>query len=205
MPSKSNRVPIYSDTDNTDSNETAKKVVPGHRTYSETLKGEKKATIFSTSITKGIKASAFNQDYENGKAQFQLFRGKKAMHIKHYIKSHLEEEVPDQVLIHEGGNDLPDPIPINDLAHHIIEAGEISRRYGVKEVYIAGVTARPGLQRRCYKLNDMLEQLCKKRNFIYVNNDNISLSHLYDGVHIGDAGSKILAKNYLQSLMNSRL
>ena len=161
--------------------------------------------VFSTSITKGINVQDFNDAYVNGRAEFHRFRGKKAPHIKNYIKSHLSVEKPDRVLIHVGGNDLPPgpnqrPMPIDELAHHIIEAGEISERFGVKDIYIAGVTARPGLQGRCYKLNDKLKELCEDRNYTYINNDNISLSHLYDKVHIGNPGSKILMENYLRAL-----
>ena len=91
-------------------------------------------------------------------------------------------------------------IPTGNLANHIIEAGEICKRYGVKDIFIAGITARPGLQRRCYKVNDELKRLCRERGYVYIDNDNISVSHLYDKVHIGKPGSKILARNYLQAL-----
>ena len=49
-------------------------------------------------------------------------------------------------------------------------------------------------------LNDMVEERCCEENFVFINNDNISLSHLYDGVHIGNKGSEILAKNYVKAL-----
>ena len=163
--------------------------------------------IFSTSITKGINVKDFNQDYVNGTAEFQLFRGKKANHIKNYMKSHVELEKPDRVVIHMGGNDLPSgpnmsPMPIDELANHIIEAGEICSRSGVREVFIAGVTSRPGLQKRCFSLNDRLEEMCGRRNFTFIKNENISLSHLYDGVHLSKAGSRILQSNYLRALDN---
>ena len=108
-----------------------------------------------------------------------------------------------------GGNDLPSgphtsAMPIDELSHHIIEAGEICKRHGVRDVFIAGVTARPGLQRRCYTLNDKLEEMCEERNFTFVDNRNISLSHLYDGVHIGNPGSEILSDNYLRALNAGR-
>ena len=197
-PSKNNSIPISSDGEYDATPQ--RKYVPGRRSFSETVKGETKTMVFSTSITKGIKVQEFNEQLSSGKAEFHLFRGKKAAHIKNYIKSHLELGTPDRALIHEGGNDLPDTTPIRDLAHHIIEAGEICKRYGVKDVFIAGVTARPGLQKRCWKLNDMVKQLCESRNFTFINNQNISLSHLYDKVHINEPGSKILAKNYLEAL-----
>ena len=125
-----------------------------------------------------------------------------------YIKSHLAVEAPDSVILHMGGNDLSHGAnssftTTENLAEHIIEAGQVCKKYGVKDVYIAGVTARPGLQQRCYELNDVVEEMCCEENFTFINNDNISLSHLYDGVHIGKQGSDILAKNYLKALSDN--
>ena len=137
--------------------------------------------------------------------ELQMFKGKKAGHIKNYIKSHLELERPEECVIHMGGNDLPPgpsrkPVPVEEIAGHIIEAGETCKRFGAKKVFIAGVTGRPRLQRRCYALNDILEEKCSEHGFIYINNDNISISHLKDGVHLNEHGKSILTSNYLSAL-----
>ena len=109
------------------------------------------------------------------------------------------------MILHAGGNDLQDrrsryETPIDDVADDLIETGETCRRLGVKEVFIAGVTSRLGLKRRCFKLNDKVEGMCKSRGFKFIDNRNISTSHLYDGVHIGKPGSNILMENYLRAL-----
>ena len=47
------------------------------------------------------------------------------------------------------------------------------------------------------KINDELQELCKKYNFNYISNDEISRSFLcYDGVHLSDNGMDILAGNF---------
>ena len=62
--------------------------------------------IFSTSITKGINLSELLNSLKNASVEIHKFCGKKAIHIKNYIKSHLAVEVPDSVVIHMGSNDL---------------------------------------------------------------------------------------------------
>ena len=42
--------------------------------------------------------------------------------------------------------------------------------------------------------------MCKSHGFKFIDNRNISISHLYDGVHIGKPGSNILMENYLRAL-----
>ena len=62
------------------------------------------------------------------------------------------------------------------------------------------MTARSGLQGRCYSLNDTLKRMCQENGFVFIDNENISLSHLYDGVHLGKPGSRILEDNILKAL-----
>ena len=168
----------------------------------------KRTMLFSTSITRNIDMKELNDGLYEGSVELQMFKGKKAGHIKNYIKSHLELERPEECVIHMGGNDLPPgpnriPVPVEEIAGHIIEAGETCKRFGAKKVFIAGVTGRPRLQRRCYALNDILEEKCSEHGFIYINNDNISISHLEDGVHLGQHGKSILTSNYLSALNSS--
>ena len=101
-----NRVLIDPDSD-AEFEYATKRKVPGEHLYSDKVKGLKTTMVFSTSITKGINVQEFNDAVVNGRAEFHKFRGKKAQHIKHYIKSHLSIERPDRVVIHIGGNDLP--------------------------------------------------------------------------------------------------
>ena len=69
-------------------------------------------------------------------------------------------------------------------------------------MFIGGVITRKVfyMQKRCEELNKVLENLCKINNFIFIDNSNIHTGHLYDGVHLNDEGTSILANNYLDAL-----
>ena len=182
-------------------------LVPGPRTYSDVARKGEECLIFSTSITKGIKVNEFNDNYDGGTASFRRFHGGRVRHIKEYLWTHLEERQPKTVIIHAGGNDLPtpkgeQPIPVGDIANDVMEAGIICRRYGVRDIFISSVTLRKQMyvQRRCQELNDFLRELCKLHGFIYLDNSNIKLEHLFDGTHLNHEGSVILANNYLYYL-----
>ena len=108
---------------------------------------------------------------------------------------------PDGIII---GNDLPtpryNPVPVADIANEIIETGLLCRRYGVQHIFISSVLLRRQFyqQQRCRDLNAFLRDLCVVHNFIFIDNANISVEHLFtDGVHLTDQGSQILCDNYL--------
>ena len=91
-PEKPSRVPIYLDSEEENESRRGIRTVPGERSYSDTVSGKKRTHIFSTSITKCIKEREFNEDYADGVAEFHRFPGKRALHIKNYIKSHVSIE-----------------------------------------------------------------------------------------------------------------
>ena len=141
----------------------------------------------------------------DGTAEIVRFKGKKAEHIKNYVKSHLSLDKPDTVIIQAGGNDLQSegrsrPTPVENIADHLVETGETCRRYGAKRIFIGGVTSRKGLQRECFALNDEIKKKCARHGFTFIDNSNISVTHLTDGVHLSDCGSEILKRNFLDAL-----
>ena len=89
---------------------------------------------------------------------------------------------------------------MSEIADDLLEAATTCKRFGVQKICIGGVTSRTGMQKRCIELNKILERRCKARNFIFIKNNNVLLSHLYDGVHTDKNGSVILANNYLEVL-----
>ena len=147
----------------------------------------------------------FNEELSEGTAEFIRFRGLSAAHIKNYVKSHLVEK-PKTVIIQAGENDLPQgrtttrDVSVEEIANHLIETGETCKRYGVTDISIGGVTPRSRLQRQVYALNDAIKAKCERYGFNYINNDNIFISHLYDGVHLNKHGSELLKCNYLNAL-----
>ena len=201
--SRSNNVEsdeVPTEVDESDDEGRYRRIVPGTRTYSETLRDGEKAMIFSSSITKGIDTKRFNDCYVRGTADFQRFPGKQAHDLKTHIREQVEEKRPSTVIIQGTGNDLPTSTPVSKIADDLLEAATTCKRFGVERICIGGVTTRPGLQGRCIKLNAILERRCRTRNFIFIKNNHIFLGHLYDDVHLNNFGSKILANNYLDVL-----
>ena len=171
-----------------------------------TVKEGEKTLVFSTSMTKGINFKNFNDRYNGGTAWFRRYHGGKARHIKHYVSTHLHEERPDNVIIHVGGNDLPTkkyaPVPVAEIADHIIQMAQTCDMYGAKKVCISSVLPRKAkyMQHRCKDLH-----LCRKNDFIFINNSDINLDHLEnDGVHLNKSGTELLENNFL-NVLNARV
>ena len=96
-----------------------------------------------------------------------------------------------------------DPNSLVNVANKVIETGLTCRKLGATNVLIGGVTIRKTslLQERCKELNDILRNLCSISNFVFINNNDITLDHLHsDGVHLNEDGTKLLADNYLRAL-----
>ena len=199
--SANNPVTVNKDTDD----DPVKPQVPGPRTYNDVVEKGSETLVFSTSITKGIRVREFNEYVEgNRTVSFRRFHGAKAHHIKEYLHVHLNETRPKSVIIQAGGNDLPtpkyNPISVSDIANEIVESGLLCKKFGVKTIYISSVLTRKPkfMQERCVELNNFLRELCKIHGFIFMENGNITTEHLqYDGVHLSNEGSIILANNYL--------
>ena len=160
-------------------------------------------------MTKGIRLREFNSFFKNGSATFHRFHGSKARHMKNYVKTPLDENRPDTVIVLTGGNDLQtkrvNPTPVEDIAKDIIEVGKICRTYGVTIIIISSVIIRrsPFMAKRCKELNNILKGMCHEFNFNFIDNDNISTANLaYDGVHLNVDGNIKLAKNFLSILNN---
>ena len=162
--------------------------------------------IISTSITKGINIRRFKNCYE-GSCKFVRHHGAKARWIRDDVKENLPQGECTSVILQMGGNDLQDlytPDRLNKLADTIIETGNICKGRGTETVFIGGVPVRKYeyTWERCRDLNKKLRDLCRRNNFIFIDNSDITHSdHLkYDGVHLNDDGDRILANNYLDYL-----
>ena len=174
---------------------------PGLDLYSDVVRGaNKKVSIFSTSITKGVNVRKLNRDYKGERARIHRFHGKKARHIKHYVPVHMKEDRPDTCVIVAGGNDLPDETPILQIANELIEAGITCKNHGATNVIISSVLPRSNsrCQSRREELNRLLVDLCVVHNFVYMDNWNMSVQHLRsDGVHLNKFGDDVLLFNLL--------
>ena len=142
----------------------------------------------------------------NGIARIQKWPGGRARHIKDYIVPHLLEEKPTAVLVQVGGNDLAEMNRtsgrINTIVEDIIEIGIRAKNSGAKDIFIGSVPTRSRqyTNEQLHELNSALQSLCCKNKFVFIDNSEITLRHLSDGVHMNREGTKILANNYLEAI-----
>ena len=137
------------------------------------------------------------------------FKGKRASDIVKYMLPHLDEEQPSSVVFVAGGNDLPNRDISNEeikkVASKLVEGGLLCRDvHGVNQVYISSIMPRSNsvFQGNRHRLNNILRDMCKESNFIFIDNSNIVLSkHGHqDGVHLNVEGSELLRENLLNVL-----
>ena len=203
---------INNNSEDTASRSWYKPVRPGFKSYSEITSGSKKSTVFSTSITKGIRPQVFNgEHYTQGKATFHRFHGGKAKHIRNQIETHLQEERPDAAIIQIGGNDLSTfrgekPTPVVEIANSILDCALLCKQYDVKDVCISSVLPRKesymkDTESRRKEVNEILKSLCDVHNFMFIDNDVgeekiVYPYHMYDGVHLTDDASILLSRKF---------
>ena len=176
------------------------RVVPGNRTYASATKYGKKVMVLGDSHTKRIKRNLFNNSFDNAKTYIKSFSGARTNDMKHYAIPSLNDQNPDIVVIHIGGNDIThknkETVIVEDLAKDIIDLGNLCRESGVPNVLISEILPKRSiiLTKIIRKVNDRLEELCKINNFHLISHRDISRDLLcHDGIHLTDSGTDILA------------
>ena len=123
--------------------------------------------------------------------------------MKHYVPVHMAEDHPDSCVIIAGGNDLPEESQPAKIANDLIEAGITCKNHGASKVIIASVLPRSDFhcQIKRVQVNRILRDLCSMHGFKFMDNGNMSLSHVsHDGVHLNSSGSEQLLLNLLWCL-----
>ena len=140
-----------------------------------------------------IKRNLFNNSLCEGKAHLNGFNGANIKRLDHFITPTLVEDRPDIVIIHIGSNDIThntvDQIDVKDLVNCIINIGKKCLSYGVKEVIISSIFIKKQFKftRIIRQVNDLLRDECKRNNFQFVSNDNITREVLWrDDLHLND-------------------
>ena len=126
------------------------------------------------------------------------FSGANTKRLDHLITPTLVEDRPDIVIIHIGSNDITyntvDQIDVKDIANRIVNIGKKCLSCGVKEVIILSIFIKKQfkLTRIIRQVNDLLCDECKRNNFQFVSNDDITREVLWrDGLHLNNDGTYI--------------
>ncbi len=169
----------------------------------------KKALLVTTSMARGINEETFNQKYIKGTAVFNKHHGGKVNSLYRLMHQKMEKEQPDIVIFQAGGNDLSsttrtsNPVSSIALANGIMAAGRACAKPGVT-IGISSILPRADfhLQLKRQEINTLLQGMCVKNNFAFIDNSNIVLSEhiLEDGVHLNNVGTELFSSNLLKFL-----
>ena len=181
---------------------------PGNNTYSGSVKMGRNILILSDSMLQRIRRNEFSRCVNSGRANFECFPGKKPLFMNHCLTPLLVEENYETVAINSGTNQLVrrDGVIVDSktIAEEIVDIGETCKSMGVKKVIVSGIIRRNAgneVEKRRTEVNDIVKDLCNKKGYIYISNENINLDDIdYDKVHLKETGSCKVANNLLDVL-----
>jgi lysophospholipase L1-like esterase len=179
--------------------------VPGNSTYSEVVKNIKRVTVFSDSIARGIRKREFNSFLKSHSANFHAFPGTTARQLAYHMIPYISEEAPDVAILHVGTNNLSPGLnkpqqTATEIANEIIRIGDTCKKYGVNDILISSLTIRKNfsLRKRVAEINNILQEKCTERGYVYIDNSNVIYDHLWDdGIHLVESGKAVLANNFI--------
>ena len=181
--------------------------------YRKRKQEPKNVTMVVDSIVK-FRVRDFNSDLkdfgiENVDCAIHKFPAATASQIEDYTPRNVKANKTHGLLIHSGTNSVHQKTREGELvwtdeeiAQQILDTGIQARKDGVRIVLVSSLIVRRGKfwNRRVSNINSILNELCHQNNFIFINNQNINLSHLEDGLHLTDEGLSILKDNFLRAL-----
>ena len=156
-----------------------------------------------------IRKAEFYRNLKRGFGSIVCYPGAKPKHMQHYIMPHVIEDHPETFVVHSGTNSIHNrEMTDEDLAKEVVKIGTNARELGAVKVIVSGIVVRRNgmnVERRRRNVNRIIEQLCEKENFVFVNNDNIQIEDIdeKDRVHLLETGSVKLANNILRAINRS--
>ena len=140
-----------------------------------------------------------------GFTTMKCFPGVKATRLEHYILPDLIEHEPQTLLVHVGTNSILDKEKTpEDISDEILSIGETAEEYGVENVIVSSLIIRRSghyAEEKRRKVNQILREKCEARNYLFVNNNNISPRDISDDrVHLLNSGSAKFAKNLIDAV-----
>ena len=182
-------------------------VVPGELTYCQAVRNMKKTAIVSDSMCRSIRVRDFNNqlDPDFDSVVINKYPAAHANQIHHYSDYTLDNEKPDTIIVMAGTNDVSydssngkqaDP---ENIACRIIDIGRNAKENGVSRVFINGLIKRKGTFHNniINRVNLYLRNKCCGENFYFIDNSDIQISDLCDGLHLNDEGNTKFMRNLL--------
>ena len=142
-----------------------------------------------------------------GKADFNSFRGATINRLDHFITPILKEERPGKVKVDVGSNDIThnkiNNIDAKGISKRVIDIGKKCFLYSVEEVIISAIFIKRQfkLTRTIRQVNVHLRDECRNNNFHSISNDNITNECLWkDGLRLNNYGTYMFASNIVDFL-----
>jgi len=186
-----------------------KPIRPGSASYSQAVKDGGRVQVHSDSMMQRIRKAEFYRNLKRGFGSIRCYPGARPNHMKHYIMPHVLEDAPEVFVAHSGTNSIHDrDITDEELARDVVSIGTNAKNLGAQKIIISGIIVRRNgmhVERRRRNVNRIIEDLCMREGFVFVNNDNIRLEDIdeKDRVHLLESGSIKLANNVLDAINNT--
>ena len=164
-------------------------------------------SIVSDSMTRSIKVQHFNSylDNQTELAKISKFPAAHANQVRLYTQYTLQMEKPTQLIINAGSNDVSydtytGHADADIIADRILNIARDARKAGVRTIYISGLMVRRGKQYISIikQINHKLISQCMIEQFHFIDNSNILLGDLCDGLHLNPKGNMKFVYNLLQ-------
>jgi len=171
--------------------------------------------VLGSSIIKHVKGGLIHK--RTGKrTKICCYPGAGIEKVTDHAEVELKYQLPEVAIIHAGGNDVANAIPLKNIVEDASHLGHELLSRGVSKIAISGMTARLDMKDSIPKLNQLFKQMCAANKFDFIDNSNIRYSykdpegyynsHLsYDKIHLNYDGVEILENNYIRYLKGLKL
>ena len=174
---------------------------------------ENKTLILSDSMVGNIKNKDLNKhvNIHTDAAVIKKYPGQTAEEILDYTDSQLRKTKATQLIIIAGSNDVSEDhrkgiLDAEDISAKILNIARKAPKYGVQRIVVSGLFVRKTntVITNCIKeVNRLLEKKCADEGFIYMNQPDIVVGHLWrDNLHLNNYGLTILKMNILQNFLS---
>ena len=117
-------------------------VIPGNRSYTETVQSLRKVIIFGDSIPRGIRIHEFNSLVKKGYAKMKSFPGATSKELLHYVDPTLKDGIYNTAIIHVGVNDLlnnKSTNKVDELVKNLESTAIKCISNGITKVVVSGI------------------------------------------------------------------
>ena len=154
----------------------------------------------------GIKQLQKNIDTNEEEVIYKKFPGGTADEISHYAAKPLQDTKPKRVILIAGTNDIARDVDCGrtvneyEVVESLMKTARHARSLGAEKVHVSAVIVRHGFQYKnpVIRVNQLLERACAGEGFIFMDQSDITSSHIsYDGVHLNFHGATLLKMSIL--------